>query len=248
MATSSEDGTVTYSYDNTSQLTGADYDYQDDELYSYDENGNRTGGEYDTDPNNKLISRGPRFRLAAESIRDVALAASGLLSRKIGGPSVFPPQPAGVWDLPYNDEKWEESRGEDRYRRGIYTFVRRSALHPAMMNFDATSREFCTVRRIRTNTPIQALTTLNEEGFFEMAQALAKRIVREGGNDDRSRVFAVGKLQADHLTSSHRDGDIGQRGFGRDAERSVLGRLQGRRWRSILHSSFLPPLNGGGRA
>ena len=140
------------------------------------------------DPSNKLISRGARFRLDAESVRDVALAASGLLSRKVGGPSVFPPQPSGVWDLPYNDEKWEESKGEDRYRRGIYTFVRRSALHPAMMNFDATSREFCTVRRIRTNTPLQALTTLNDEGFFEMAQALARRIVREGGSDDRSRV------------------------------------------------------------
>jgi hypothetical protein len=139
------------------------------------------------DPDNRLISRGPRFRLAAESVRDVALAASGLLSRKVGGPSVFPPQPSGVWDLPYNDEKWEESRGEDRYRRGIYTFVRRSALHPAMMNFDATSREFCTVRRIRTNTPLQALTTLNDEGFFEMAQALARRILREGG-DDLSRI------------------------------------------------------------
>jgi hypothetical protein len=140
------------------------------------------------DPDNKLISRGPRFRLAAESVRDVALAASGLLSRKVGGPSVFPPQPPGVWDLPYNDEKWEDSKGEDRYRRGIYTFVRRSALHPVMMNFDATSREFCTVRRIRTNTPLQALTTLNDAGFFEMAQALAKRIQREGGRDDRSRV------------------------------------------------------------
>ena len=140
------------------------------------------------DPANKLISRGARFRLDAESVRDVALAASGLLSRKVGGPSVFPPQPPGVWDLPYTDEKWEESKGEDRYRRGIYTFVRRSALHPAMMNFDAPSREFCTVRRIRTNTPLQALTTLNDAGFFEMAQALARRIVREGGSDDRSRV------------------------------------------------------------
>ena len=149
---------------------------------------NHVRRRYRSDPDNRLISRGARFRLAAESIRDVALAASGLLSRKIGGPSVFPPQPSGVWDLPYNDEKWEESKGEDRYRRGLYTFVRRSALHPAMMNFDATSREFCTVRRIRTNTPLQALTTLNDEGFFEMAQALAKRIVREGGGDDRARV------------------------------------------------------------
>lgn len=151
------------------------------------------------DPDNRLISRGARFRIAAESVRDVALAASGLLSRKVGGPSVFPPQPSGVWDLPYNDEKWEESKGEDRYRRGLYTFVRRSALHPAMMNFDATSREFCTVRRIRTNTPLQALTTLNDEGFFEMAQALARRILRDGGGDDRARVnygfrLATGRL------------------------------------------------------
>ena len=93
---------------------------------------------------------------------------------------MFPPQPAGVWDLPYNDESWEESEGPDRYRRGIYTFVRRSALYPAMMNFDATSRESCTIRRIRTNTPMQALTTLNDTGFFEMAQALGNRL-REGG-------------------------------------------------------------------
>jgi mono/diheme cytochrome c family protein len=151
------------------------------------------------DPFNRLISRGARFRLAAESVRDVALAASGLLSQKIGGPSVFPPQPPGVWDLPYNDEKWEESKGEDRYRRGIYTFVRRSALHPAMMNFDATSREFCTVRRIRTNTPLQALTTLNDEGFFEMAQALARRIVRDGGKDDRSRISYGFRLSTGRL-------------------------------------------------
>jgi hypothetical protein len=154
------------------------------------------------DPYNKLISRGARFRLDAESVRDVALTASGLLSRKVGGPSVFPPQPPGVWDLPYNDEKWEDSKGEDRYRRGIYTFVRRSALHPAMMNFDATSREFCTVRRIRTNTPLQALTTLNDAGFFEMAQALARRILREGGRDDRSRVSYGFRLATGRLPKS----------------------------------------------
>ena len=121
-------------------------------------------------------------------IRDVALAASGLLSRKIGGPSVFPPQPPGVWDIPYNDDRWEESEGEDRYRRGIYTFVRRSALYPAMVNFDATSREFCTIRRIRTNTPLQALTTLNDEAFFEASQALGQRMVKEGGDTDRERI------------------------------------------------------------
>jgi hypothetical protein len=121
-------------------------------------------------------------------VRDAGLAASGLLSAKIGGPSVFPPQPPGVWDIPYNDDKWEESTGEDKYRRGLYTFIRRSALYPSMMNFDATSREFCTVRRTRTNTPLAALTTLNDVAFFEMAQALADRIVAEGGSSDSSRV------------------------------------------------------------
>ena len=121
-------------------------------------------------------------------IRDVGLAASGLLSAKVGGPSVFPPQPPGVWDIPYNDDKWEESQGEDKYRRGIYTFLRRSAPYPAMMNFDASSREFCTVRRIRTNSPVAALTTLNDQAFFEMAQELAKRAFEEGGSTDTSRV------------------------------------------------------------
>jgi mono/diheme cytochrome c family protein len=140
------------------------------------------------DPYNRLISRGPRFRMEAEMIRDATLAASGLLSAKIGGPSVFPPQPAGVWDVPYSDETWDESKGEDKYRRALYTFIRRSALYPAMMNFDATSREFCTVRRVRTNTPLAALTTLNDPAFFEMAQSLAKRMVTEGGNGDSSRV------------------------------------------------------------
>ncbi|MEO8662243.1 MAG: PSD1 and planctomycete cytochrome C domain-containing protein, partial [Bryobacteraceae bacterium] len=128
------------------------------------------------DPYNRLISRGPRFRLEAEMVRDVALAASGFLSDKIGGPSVFPYQTPGVWDVPYSDDKWVDSKGADRYRRGLYTFIRRSALYPSMMNFDATSREYCTVRRIRTDTPIQALTALNDPAFVELAQGLAARI------------------------------------------------------------------------
>jgi hypothetical protein len=131
------------------------------------------------DPYNRLLARGPRFRIDAETIRDVALAASGLLSRKIGGPSVFPPQPEGIWDIPYSSERWTTSSGEDRYRRGLYTFIRRSAAYPSLMTFDATSREFCTVRRVRTNTPLQALTTLNDEAFFEAAKALAARAIKE---------------------------------------------------------------------
>jgi hypothetical protein len=146
------------------------------------------------DPLNQLLARGPRFRLEAEMIRDVALAASGLLSSKIGGPSVFPPQPEGIWDLPYNDDKWEESQGEDRHRRGVYTFIRRTAPYPSMLNFDSTSREICTVRRVRTNTPLQALTGLNDPAFFESAQALARRIASEGGSQARTRATLALRL------------------------------------------------------
>jgi mono/diheme cytochrome c family protein len=143
---------------------------------------------YAKDPYNRLLARGPRFRMDAEMIRDSSLTASGLLSAKIGGPSVYPPQPPGIWDMPYNDEKYVESKGEDRYRRGVYTFIRRSAPYPALVNFDATSREQCTVRRTRTNTPLQALTLLNDEAFFEAASALAKRMAAEGGAAARTRI------------------------------------------------------------
>ena len=125
-------------------------------------------------PNNRLFARGPRFRMEAEMIRDVALAASGLLSRKMHGPSVFPLQPDGIWDIPYNQDKWVTSEGEDRYRRSLYTFLRRTSPYPSFMTFDATSREYCTVRRVRTNTPLQALTLLNDRAAFEAARALAR--------------------------------------------------------------------------
>ncbi len=138
------------------------------------------------DPYNRLLARGPRFRMEAEMIRDAALASSGLLSHRIGGPSVFPLQPEGIWNVPYNDDRWQTSQGEDRYRRSLYTFIRRSAPYPELMTFDATSREVCTVRRARTNTPLQALTTLNDEAFFEAARALEKRIIA-GAADAESR-------------------------------------------------------------
>jgi len=139
------------------------------------------------DPYNKLLARGPRFRVPAETVRDSALAASGLLSTKMGGPSVFPYQPDGIWDRPYNDEKWVENTGEDRYRRSLYTFIRRTSPYPSWSTFDAPTREFCTVRRVRTNTPLQALTTLNDPVFFEAAQALAGRMARDAGPDPASR-------------------------------------------------------------
>lgn len=136
------------------------------------------------DPDNRLLARGPRFRMSAEMIRDATLAISGILSLKIGGPSVFPPQPELSSLKDHGDYVWVESKGEDRYRRGIYTFWRRSALYPALMNFDAPSRESCTVKRLRSNTPLQALTLLNDVTAYEAALALAKRIRAEAESDD----------------------------------------------------------------
>ncbi|HTQ09425.1 MAG TPA: DUF1553 domain-containing protein, partial [Fimbriimonadaceae bacterium] len=140
------------------------------------------------DPQDVYLERGPRFRLDAETIRDTILTASGLISLKIGGPSVFPYQPDGVWDTPYNDEQWMESKGPDRYRRGLYTFMKRSSPYPAMLNFDGTSREECTVRRIRTNTPLQALALLNDEAMFEAAKALGVRMIKEGGSSTERKL------------------------------------------------------------
>jgi mono/diheme cytochrome c family protein len=140
------------------------------------------------DPRNRLLSRGPRFRLEAEMVRDQALALSGLLSRKMHGPSVYPPQPPNLWQAAFNGQRtWATSQGEDRYRRGLYTFWRRTVPYPSMAAFDATSRETCTLRRIRTNTPLQAFVTLNDPVYVECAQALARRIVKEGGTTTEER-------------------------------------------------------------
>lgn len=135
------------------------------------------------DPYNRLLARAPRYRLEAETIRDNALAIAGLLSPKIGGPSVMPDQPDGVWDNPYNGEGWNLAKGDDRFRRGMYTFWKRSAPFPNFTAFDATSRETCIVRRIRTNTPLQALALLNDSGMIAAAEALSRRMTKEGGAD-----------------------------------------------------------------
>jgi hypothetical protein len=141
------------------------------------------------DPENKLLARGPRRRMEAEMIRDTALAAAGLLAPKLGGPPVFPLQADESGFVPVNkvDMKWVPSAGDDRYRRGLYTFVRRTAPHTSAAAFDAPSREFCTVRRPRTNTPLQALTALNDPAFFDAARGLARRILREAPADTRAR-------------------------------------------------------------
>jgi hypothetical protein len=134
------------------------------------------------DPRNRLLARGPRFRLEAEMVRDQALSLAGLLSRKMRGPSVYPPQPEGLWQAAFNGERtWPTSKGEDRYRRGLYTFWRRTIPYPSMTTFDAPSRETCSLRRFRTNTPLQAFVTMNDPVYVEASQALARRIMKEGG-------------------------------------------------------------------
>ena len=140
------------------------------------------------DPENRLLARGPRFRMTAEMIRDSALQASGMLSNKVGGPSVYPDQPDGIWNTPYNDEAWQLSPGTDRLRRGLYTFWKRTSPYPSFLSFDATSRESCTVRRLRTNTPLQALTLLNDKVYLNAAHALADRMLKEGGKEPKTRL------------------------------------------------------------
>ncbi|MEL6193230.1 MAG: PSD1 and planctomycete cytochrome C domain-containing protein [Bacteroidota bacterium] len=137
---------------------------------------------FEKDPRNQLYGRGPRVRLSAEQIRDNTLATAGLLSSKMYGPSVMPYQPEGIWVAPYSSMKWKMSEGEDRYRRAVYTYIRRSNPYPAFMTFDATDREVCTSRRVRTNTPLQALVTLNDASYLEAAKAFAMRMEQaEGG-------------------------------------------------------------------
>jgi cytochrome c553 len=161
---------------------------------TYRQSSRATPALLERDPYNRLLARGPRFRVEAETVRDIALAVSGLLSPKVGGPSVFPDQPDGVWDNPYSKDKWTLSEGEDRYRRSLYTFVRRTAPYPMLTTFDAPSREFCTVRRVRTNTPLQALTTLNDPAFFAAAKALAGRVLREAGPEPEARAVLAFRL------------------------------------------------------
>ncbi len=149
-----------------------------------------TPEKLEKDPQNRLLSRGPRFRMDAEMIRDYALAASGLLVRKIGGPSVKPYQPPGVWEavamIGSNTRDYKQDTGEKLYRRSMYTFWKRAAPPASMDIFNAPTREVCTVRRERTNTPLQALVTLNDPQFVEAARHLA-RAGAEGGRRQAGR-------------------------------------------------------------
>jgi hypothetical protein len=148
------------------------------------------------DPANKLLARGPRFRVDAEAVRDIALAASGLLERKVGGPSVHPPIPQFLMLPPasYGPKVWSESAGPDRYRRSLYVFRFRSVPYPPLQAFDAPNGDFACVKRPRSNTPLQALVGMNEPIFLEAAQALARRVLTEGGKSDADRLTYAFRL------------------------------------------------------
>jgi hypothetical protein len=163
------------------------------------------------DPYNRLLGRQNRVRLEAEIIRDVALSASGLLVPKVGGPSVFPPQPEGVMTLGQSRRAWRASTGADRYRRGMYTFFWRATPHPLLSAFDAPDGFSACTRLVRSNTPLQALTLLNDQAFVEFAKTLGERIVREGPGDDGGRVEYAFRL----CTSRNP----------RETEKRVLGKL-----------------------
>ena len=146
----------------------------------------------EVDPQNLLLARQNRFRVPAEIVRDLCLSVSGLLSAKVGGPSVFPPLPADVASLSYaNNFKWQTSKGEDRYRRGMYTFFKRTAPHPNLITFDCPDSNTTSVTRRVSNTPLQALTILNNEVYVEAAQALASRILALDCENDRRRVVEL---------------------------------------------------------
>src|SRR5262249_44554922 len=158
------------------------------------------------DPENVLIARQARRRVEAEVIRDLSLASSGLMATRIGGPSVRPPPPAQYATLTYaNSAKWVESTGDDRYRRGLYTFFQRTSPYPMLMTFDSPDSNECAARRQTSNTPLQALTIWNDPAFFESAQALGRRIVTEiPAEDDPSRASRIRGERAFLLTLGRR--------------------------------------------
>jgi hypothetical protein len=162
------------------------------------------------DPENRLLARGPRFRLPAEMIRDNALAIGGLLHEQIGGPSVFPYQPKGLWEETaygdvYSAQTYSPGAGQDLYRRSMYSFWKRTSPPPSLNTFDAPDREKCTARRARTNTPLQALALLNDPTYVEASRALAQRMIVEAGRDPAARInFAFRLATARKPTAKER--------------------------------------------
>jgi hypothetical protein len=159
------------------------------------------------DPENRLLARGPRFRLPAEMVRDQALAVSGLLAEKLGGPSVKPYQPAGLWkDLVMQNMQYVESKGDDLHRRSLYTFWKRTVAPPMMLNFDSANREACVVRESRTNTPLQALDLMNDVTFLESARFIGQRMMKEGGSTPDARLRYGFRLVTGRTPSAPEEG------------------------------------------
>jgi hypothetical protein len=168
------------------------------------------------DPENRLLARGPRFRLPAEMVRDNALALSGLMNQQIGGPSVLPYQPKGLWEEmafggDFSAQTYEQSHGADLYRRSMYTFVKRTVPYPGLNLFDAPDREKCTARRGVTNTPLQALVLMNDPTYVEAARVLAERDLAEAKPTEGDRILYAFRLATDRDPS--------------DKERAILHNL-----------------------
>ena len=163
---------------------------------TYQQSSAASPAQLETDPFNEYLARGPRKRLTAEQVRDQALAVSGLLSDKMYGPGVMPPQPDGLWEaIPFSNLRWKVSEGEDRYRRALYTYLRRSAVYPGLTTFDASDREFCLSRRTITNTPLQALMALNDPVFLEAAQSIAENLPEGTSTDEKINTLCMMLLQ-----------------------------------------------------
>jgi hypothetical protein len=197
----------------------------------------------DRDPQNLLLYRQNRWRVEGEVVRDVTLAASGLLSRKVGGPSVFPPMPADIAALSYaNNFKWKNSGGEDRYRRGMYTYFKRTSPYPHLANFDCPDSNTTCIQRRASNTPLQALSLLNNEVFAEAHRAFAKRALARAGGDAERLSFAFrlcaarapSKVEADRLLRlleaaraayRSRPDEAGKLGGAEEASWTAVGRV-----------------------
>jgi len=191
------------------------------------------------DPYNRLLARGPRFRVEAEVVRDIALAASGLLNPKVGGPSVYPPAPGFLFDRPFSfgPKVWNEEKGEDRYRRAIYTFRFRSVPYPMLQVFDAPTGDFSCVRRARSNSPLQSLVTLNEPLFIEAARALALKTLKEGGTSDEQRLNYVFRRVLSRRPERRESAELLGL-LNRQRERFVAGELN--RWNFVTDNPDKP--------
>jgi hypothetical protein len=168
---------------------------------AYRQSAKSTPEQLTQDPKNLLLAHGPRFRMDAETLRDIALESSGLLVDKIGGPSVKPYQPANIWEQGHNasdTRHYTQDHGDALYRRSMYTYWKRMAMMPDMDVFDATMRDVVCTRRQRTDTPLQALVTMNDVQWVEAARALAERVIREGGSNPQQRLQLMGKLLLSH--------------------------------------------------